>query len=384
MSKKTCVARLVLLFLIVAVWAAPATAAKKVTVQELSAMLNSWYADKKTDEEISGQLKQMEMREELILPVLNSYSKFNLGPLTIEQLTILQYASELQPLSAPTEQVKPIPDETDRKAILDRMDSYVSNVFSHVPDILVTKGTARFSDAPLSQIQDFRVSQGNGTLMGGTIRNVAGNYIRFHGITKVPMQVVDGVEKPISGKAGPANDPQGLIAWGQLGPILRTVVSDTGKRSTITWTRWDRINAIEVAVFDFNVDRKDSHYELNYCCFPNYDLSGGHVGPAQTIVDWKPFKSSVSYHGQLYVEPRTGYVLRLILKADPKPSDFVHQETTRVDYVTQTIDGKNYLLPKNLVTLNNVVISGDGGGQSYTEVHSILATEYFDFKLRPH
>jgi len=379
---KAVVARIAAVFFVFVCIVPAAFAAKKVTVDELSTMLTSLYGEKKTDLQISGELKLIELREELTVPVLNSYSKYQPGPLTVEQLTILQYASQLQLLPAAALADKPAPDEVTQKSILEKMKGYVGNTFSHLPDLSVTKGTARFSDAPLSQIQDFRLSQGNGTLMGGTVHNLTGNYIRFHGITKVDMNVLGGIEKPVSGKAGPANDPQGSVAWGQFGQVLRGAIEEAANGGTLTWSHWEKINKLEAAVFDFSVDRAESHYEVNYCCFPNYDLSGGHIGPSQTIIDWKPFKTTVGYHGQVYVEPNSGYVLRLIVRIDPKTTDFIHEETTRIDYATQMLDGKPYLLPRTLVTLNNVVITGEGGGQTYTEVRAILASEYSNYKHR--
>jgi len=365
----------------------PAFAAKKITIQELSSLLETLHDQKKSDEQISSELKLVEITEELTKPTLDSYTKFNPGPLTLEELTVRQYASQFQPLPKDESKVPsiPAPDPAEQKVILDRMNTYINNVYSHLPNVMFIRATGRFSDAPLSRIQDFRVAAGNGTLMGGPLTNVVGNYIRFHGKVRVEMQNVNGVVKSVDGKpAGPANDPLGLIETGQFGPLLRTIAAESAANGKQTYSHWDRINDIDVAVFDFSVDRKKSHYGVNYCCFPTYDMSGGHIGPAQTMVTWDPFKANMAYHGQFYVEPKTGYVLRLVLYADPKTAEFVHNESTRVEYATQEVDGKPYMLPRTSVTLNTIVITGDGGGQSYTEVHSIIATEYSSFTALTH
>jgi len=362
-------------------------AAKKITVNEFSSMLERSTTERKTDDQVASEIKLIELTEELTLPTLDSYAKFNPGPLTLEQMTVRQYISQFQPL--PKDESKapstPAPDPAEQKAILDRMNTYINDVYAHVPNVMFIRATGRFSDAPLSRIQDFRVSAGNGTLMGSPLSNQVGNFIRFHGKVRVEMQNVNGVVKAVDGKpAGPANDPLGLIETGQFGPLLRTISAESTANGKQTFSHWDKINDIDVAVFDFSVDRKKSHYVVNYCCFPTYDMSGGHIGPSQTMVNWDPFKANVAYHGQLYVEPKTGYVLRLVLHADPKTTEFVHDESTRVDYATQNIDGKPYMLPRTSVTLNSIVITGDGGGQSYTEVHSIIATEYSNFALLTH
>ena len=363
----------------------PAFAAKKITIQELSSLLETLHDQKKSDEQISSELKLVELTEELTMQNISSYGHLQLGPITLEQLTILQYASEFQPLPSSASPDKPIPDAAEQKAILDRMGAYVNNIYSHLPDLTVTKTTARFSDAPLSQIEDFREFRANETTMGDKMNKAVGNYISYHGNTRVAMQTDKGLEKPVAGKAGPANDPQGLVAWGQFGPLLRTAATESASGGKLTWARWDTVNNVQVAVFNFSIDRKKSHYVVNYCCFPNSETSSGSPGviaATQVAVSWNPFKTMPAYHGEFYVEPKTGYVLRFFLRADTKASDFVHQEVTRVDYATEVLDGKPYMVPKNSVILNALVISGDGGGQRYTEVHSILATEYSGYKLR--
>jgi hypothetical protein len=263
----------------------PAFAAKKITVNELSAMLERSHTEKKSDEQIASDLKLIEITEELTRPTLDSYTKYDPGPLTLEQLTVRQYISQFQPL--PKDELKatstPAPDPAEQKAILGRMNTYINDVYSHLPNVMFIRATGRFSDAPLSRIQDFRVSAGNGTLMGSYLTNTVGNYIRFHGIVRVEMHNVNGVVKSADGKpAGPANDPLGLIETGQFGPLLHTIAAESAAYGKQVFSHWDRINDVDVAVYDFSVDRKKSHYVVNYCCFPTYDMSGGHIGPTQT------------------------------------------------------------------------------------------------------
>jgi hypothetical protein len=41
-----------------------------------------------------------------------------------------------------------------------------------------------------------------------------------------------------------------------------------------------------------------------------------------TATFFEPFNSTVGYHGEVFVEPETGTVVRLIFQAELKPTDF--------------------------------------------------------------
>ncbi len=357
-----------------------AFAARKTSVSELSQLLQSLHEQKKTDEQVAEQLKNVEPGEQITMAGLNRMAANIPGPLTVEQLTILKNISAFLPLPASDVPALAAPDVAAQKALVAKIASYVTGVFVHLPDLTVQKTTLRFSDNPSSYMQDFRVAQGNGTLTGGPLRNVVGNHIRYLGRTSVVAESAGGVERIVSGQNKKVNDPQGPIAWGEFGPILGILLQDATANGSLGWARWDQIGGKQVAVFSFSVDRKNSHYAVNYCCFPNYDMSGGHIGPSQTIVDWKPFKANEPYHGEFFVDPLSGIVLRMMTQIEPKTTDFVHQEDTRVDYAPAVLGGKAYMLPISATVLTNVVITGEGGGQSYTEVRSILESSYSKYQ----
>ncbi len=357
-----------------------AFAAKKTSVSELSTLLQSLHEQKKSDEQVAEQLKNVEIGEQVTMAALNQMAGNIPGPLTVEQLTILKNVSAFLPLPTASAAAPPAPDAAAQKDLAAKIATYVTGVFAHLPDLTVQKTTLRFSDNPSSYMQDFRVAQGNGTLTGGPLRNVVGNHIRYLGRTSMVAESAGGVERIVSGQNKKVNDPQGPIAWGEFGPILGVLLQDATSSGSLTWARWDEIGGKRVAVFSFSVDRKSSHYAVNYCCFPSYDMSGGHIGPSQTIVDWKPFKAIEPYHGEFFVDPSSGIVLRMITQIEPKTTDFVHQEDTRVDYAPAVLGGKAYMLPISATILTNVVITGEGGGQSYTEVRSILESSYSNYQ----
>ena len=86
-----------------------------------------------------------------------------------------------------------------------------------------------------------------------------------------------------------------------------------------------------------------------------------HVGSAQKspqriAARFLPFPlhyRNLYYHGELFVDSATGAILRLITKADLKPTDFVLQEDIRVDYSpTHSADqpDKQYIVPSHITT----------------------------------
>jgi hypothetical protein len=154
------------------------------------------------------------------------------------------------------------------------------------------------------------------------------------------------------------------------------------------------VNGKQAAVFSFSVDKKKTHYAVNYCCFPDLDQTGrmsysspsqGNMNPVakgnmQTTTDWHPFKSAVPYHGEIFVDPDTGIVVRLDTQAEFKTSDVVHQEDQRIDYLPVTVGGKALVLPVKSVVNTEVVPNGDSGAGKYSTRHTLFTAEYKDYK----
>jgi hypothetical protein len=48
---------------------------------------------------------------------------------------------------------------------------------------------------------------------------------------------------------------------------------------------------------------------------------GSAKGNLQTSTDWHPYKANVPYHGELFIDPGAGVVVRMIKFADLKPAE---------------------------------------------------------------
>jgi len=361
----------------------PIHAAKSISVADLTTLVEKDAAAKKTDEQVAGDLKDLDLIEQLTSPAYNALIALKPGPRTIEQLTVLLYSSALKPLPNAPPIDRPVADAAEQKAIVDKLQTYLATSFTQLPKLTATKTVMRFDDTPLSMQQDFRLAQGNGTATSNMLSSRVGNFTRYHGATTTPVQIIQGTESAVKGKLGLAADPQGPIFTEEFGALLPLVVKQATTVGKLEWQKWDTINGLQVGVFAFAVEKKQSRYQLKYCCFADYDVKGGGVTPMMSAVEWKPFAANEPYHGLLYVEPKTGSVLRMILQADMKQSDNIHQEDTRVEYATVTLGGKPYLMPKEQITLTRVVVSGENSGHTYTEVRNIYSISYSGFQLLP-
>jgi hypothetical protein len=193
-----------------------------------------------------------------------------------------------------------------------------------------------------------------------------------------------------------------MIILGAPVPSLPAVFKDAQDSGSIKWLRWELINGKPSAVYSFNVPKKTSRLALNVCCFPNIKQAGvarfytattaaalgggggggggGVTGNFQTSTDWHEFKTTPPYHGEFFVDPDTGIVVRMITEAELKPSDVVHQIDTRIDYGPTHTGEKTLILPIKAYINTEVVPNGETGASTYTTRRTLFTSEYKDYK----
>jgi hypothetical protein len=123
---------------------------------------------------------------------------------------------------------------------------------------------------------------------------------------------------------------------------------------------------------------------VRYCCFPQSEDYGrmGYEGTGanlQYATTWKDFKATVGYHGELFIDPGSGAILRLATQAELKPSDFVHQEDMRIDYGAMHVGDKDLVLPIEAFTITEVVPNGDNGAARYSVRHTLFHMTYGEY-----
>jgi hypothetical protein len=378
--------------------AVPAWPAKKITVAELTDLLKQLQEQKKSDVEVATALKQIQLSEELTRSKMNDLAIYAAGPQTTEQIYVLEAGSAV--LAPPASDIPntPAPDAAAQKALLDKVADYTAKTYSQLPTLTATKTTVRFQD-------NVEAPGSNSGLVGGAKDVSTGSsfvspaqYIRYIGSTEAKVESANGVEKTPVKEKGARWGANGQIALFGAEPNLANVLKEAQDSGGLTFVRWEAINGRPVAVFSFAVQKKKSHYAVDYCCFPDVSATGkanftsaavaglqgsggGASGNFQTATDWHDFKSSgVPYHGQLFVDADTGTVVRLVTIAEFKNSDVVHQEDQRIDYLAVKVGDKDMVLPVRKMLNTEVVPTGESGSAGkYTTRRTMLTSEYKDF-----
>jgi hypothetical protein len=108
--------------------------------------------------------------------------------------------------------------------------------------------------------------------------------------------------------------------------------------------------------------------------------SPGSSGNYQTNANWKNFKATEPYHGEILIDPDTGVVYRLITQVEFKGSDPVKAENQRIDYGVETIGDKKVVVP-GFVTIDTIEEPYPDSPQGRTILRHTLFTEtYADYK----
>jgi len=366
-----------ILLLIFAATLAPA--ATLMTVEQLKTELASMKQAGKSDEDVATRLKEINLSEELSHSAKASLAPYLPGDFSNEQILIMQARSAFLPPPAGDIVSAPAPDGAAQKAILDKTTDYVTKTYGQLPAMTATKSTARYQD-----------SISNGSSAPGLVVNGPNTYARLADEQVDRVETEHGVEKPAEKDKTP---------WGQNGEVsppgpqlpLAEVVQEALAGGKLAFEHWQTVGDTRIAVFTFGVDKKKSRYDVSYCCFPKTDTASGVAamgtfvpvpGEIQSVSSWRPYKKTVPFHGELYINPDSGAVVRVIEIAELKPNDTVHQEAIRIDYSPTVVAGTEYELPLLSITLNEVVPGDESNITVYSVRHALFSSTYGNYQLR--
>jgi hypothetical protein len=391
--------------LVVLMLASPAWAAKKLTVQQLKDLLVSLQQDRKTDEEVAAELKQVELTEELTRDAMNKIVDFAPGKHATEQIYVLEARSATLPPPASDVPATPAPDAAAQKAILDKAVDYTTKSYAQLPHLTATKTTLRFQD----NMEAIDPCSG----MTGCAKDVItspgfsnwASFVHFISSTETPVVSERGTEKMPSKKDKTPWGANGMIALLGPEPSLSVILQDTQAAGNIQWLRWELINGKRAAVYSFKVPITNSQLALDVCCFPQsiqigvarfytgMDANlvagqeaapgggGGATGNFQTNTRYdQHFKATVPYHGEIFVDPNSGIIVRLIIQAEFKASDEVQQEDRRTDYGPVMIGARALVLPVKTILNTVVAPNGDTGAARFTTRRTLFISEYKNYQ----
>jgi hypothetical protein len=365
--------------------ASPAWAAGKITVEQLKDLLASLKQAQKTDAEVAAELGNVELTEELPHSTMNSLAPYLPGELSKEQMFVLEVRSAVLAPPAADLPAAPPPDAATQKAILDKALDYTAKIYGQLPSLTATKTARRFQDN-VEPIQGSKAAHSSAVVATPT----------------APIRYMTGAETQATFQNGAESNPlakdkthwgaNGMIALLGQGPDLATILQEANSAEKISWLRWEMVNSKQLAVYSFAVDKKKTHYAVNYCCFPDSDQAGpltmrgtgqqAGSGPGnyQSNTNWKNYKATVPYHGEIFVDPDTGIVVRLITEAEFKSSELVRQEDRRIDYGPETVGGKTLVLPVKEFINTLALPDGDTPQGRLNLRHTLFTADYKNYQ----
>jgi hypothetical protein len=367
--------------------ASPAWADKKVTLAQLKDLLISLQQANKADADVAAEIEHVELTEEMSRSAMNSLKPYSPGPLTAEQLFILEARSSVLPPPAAELPTVPAPDAATQKTILDRAQEYVTKTYAQLPNLTATEAMRRFQDNA-EPIPPAKSSH--------SLAVVATPF--------TPIRYMTGTETPVTLHNGAAQNPlaNDKTHWGDNGkialigpdPVLTSVLTEAQATGKIGWLRWQTIGGHQIAVFSFSVDKKKTHYAVNYCCFPDVDDAGdqdlnirGTGGPGgnsqgnyKLNANWKPYKATVPYHGEIFIDPDTGIVARLVTHADFKSSELVREEDRRIDFGPETVGSATLVAPVESFIITVALPYGDTQEGRANPRNTLFTAEYKNYQ----
>lgn len=344
-----------------------ALAAKRMTADQLQQFVASATAGHKTDDAVAQQLADVELTAQMSSSALQQIIAASPGLKTAQMLrAVADTAAFLDP---PANEIppRPTPDVAAQKYMLTQTIHYVVRTLRTLPDFLATRQTERYDDSPRVLVQGawpMRSGLHFQTHAQSPIAFRDGREIDDPSFTAGAAGTKPNVSKAAIGKDSRKRTPQepvtGLTSWGEFGPILEIVLVDVAK-GKLGWAHWEQWDGKPVAVFQFVVDRANSHYSVGFNGHDFGDRIGGSYGSrngegaskGQVKDDTSNLtRKAVAYHGRLTVDPDTGTILRIAIQADLRSDDPIQKADIMVEYGPVKIGEETRICPTRSVSVS--------------------------------
>ncbi|HWE85685.1 MAG TPA: VWA domain-containing protein [Terracidiphilus sp.] len=338
--------RLVILVLpaFLALFSLPALAAHRIPVAQLEQNLSAAIAEHHSDADIAKMVANVELSERLTPITLGRLAaKLPIQPRTALALKMLADQSAfLDPPPSEIPATEP-PDAAAQQHILELARGYVVETMPRLPNLFATRAVTQFDDAAqVPHPGDWPVRVGL-HLDGSTSRSVT---------FRDGKEVADAPAGDAAAKAD-----LGLYSFGEFGPVLARTFTDlvNGK---VQFSHWEQTPLGIAAVYQFEVPKADSHYQVHFCCLVSQSYAGRrtigdrNVGrraaetsnPAHTQ-ELQPFDATPAYHGSLSIDPGTGAIVRIAIEAELSTDDPIQRAATVVEYGRVSIGGQDFICP---------------------------------------
>jgi hypothetical protein len=313
--------RIAPLLLLLAI-ALPGLAAKPISVAELEQLLAA--APTRGDTHVARTLSNLELTQRLNSVKLSRWLSALPGSKSQQAFLALADMSaflDLPPVEIPATAA---PDSAAQRRMLSLSQDYISKTTRQLPNLFATRATTSYQESLWE----------HWTAESGLLR-----YQPLHPVGRYSADVLyrDGGEAHSDGPKH-LKRPPGLETSGEFG-LLGTVLEDA-VQSKLSWSHWEQGAAGPVAVFRYSVPAEKSHYEVGSSWVR--DAKGNRI----------VYQQFSGYRGEIAIDPSTGTILRLVLRADTKPTDPLTKADILVEYGPMVLDGKTYICPLRSVALS--------------------------------
>ena len=265
------------------------------------------------DAKVAEQLSKVGLSERLDAARLARCMADLPGPQARQALTVLSdEAAFLDPTvqdSAPSAK----PNIDAQRQMTSRMVDYVNKTIHQLPNLFATRTTLSFEE-DLSTDRSFR-SMGKFSAL----------ILYRNGQEELHTSPADLKEKKHHPDLFLSSQVGGLTTSGEFGPILLTALIDAA-HGDMAWSHWEQGADGQKAVFHYTIPASLSHYNVD----------GKNRG----------------YRGDIVMDPGTGAILRLVLRADPQQGELLAKADMMVEYGPVELGGKTYICPLRSVALS--------------------------------
>jgi hypothetical protein len=307
----------------------PAAAETRVSVAQLEQFLRSSPIRKLPDAELAARLNSVRLEERLTEPALQHLlAGTGFGPRTLEMLELLRSCSQL--MESPRSDWLPdaAPSSDVQQQMVDSAKDFAQNALRSLPDFVAVRRTRTFNNEP--QAVPGKHSKPKVQLHWVQERQRQIAYLSG----RENLDAMPGNRAPEA--VTPANS-ESFTNWGEFGPILRIVLSDSFKGS-VTWSHWER-NAAgnRTAVLQYAVPKSASHYSVDWYLPQEHGSR---------------FRDKPAYHGDLYFDPAAGTITDVTLIADFEDDSEMAESGLAVEYGKVRIGAKDYICPLHSVAIS--------------------------------
>src|SRR5579863_5144600 len=288
-----------------------------ITIRQLKEFIHSAVTQKQPDKDVAAMLRTLKLSERLDDGTIEDLQRDGALPKTVAALKDLAGKSAALPepkaeAPKPVYVPPPAPSSEEQARIIGEVRENALKYSQNLPDYICSQVTRRFIDPA-------------GREAWHTSDVILARLTYFE--QKEDYKLVSVNNNVTVDKA--YTSVGGAISQGEFGSMLREIF-DPRSNTDFNWFKWGTLRGRLSYVFAYSVLLANSQFTIHY--------QGTAADKGQTI--------AVGYHGLIYVDKKTGQVLRIALDADNIPPGFpVHQSSEVLDYDFVNISGQEFLLP---------------------------------------